>query len=245
MVHDLFLAIVQAATEFLPVSSSGHLALISNLVSKPDIFFFTVLHLASLAAVLVFTRKEIAWLARFDARARRIWGCLAIATVPAVLAGFFFNGVIKQAFFSYRLLGAAFIFTAVVLFSTKFTKQRTHLGYGRALVIGLCQALALFPGVSRSGMTISAALLLGIEREEAAKFSFLLFIPLSAGAFLLESGDGFYFNASLAVAFIVCFLFSLLFLHLLFSLVRKGAFWVFSLYCLCVGIVSFLLGGGT
>jgi undecaprenyl-diphosphatase len=241
MFIELLLAIIQAATEFLPVSSSGHLALFSNLISEPNIFFFTVLHLASLFAVLIFTRKEIKQLFMFKRQDKKMWLYLIIATIPAVLVGLLFKQVIEQAFSSYFFLGGAFIFTGFVLLLTKIKWIKGKLNAKNSLFIGLFQMLALFPGVSRSGMTVSSGLFSGIDREKAVKFSFLLFVPLALGAVVLEFGQA-YFNFSLLFAFILCFVLSLVFLNLLMKIVKKGYFWIFAFYCWFIGIVSLLIG---
>jgi len=241
MLKAILLAVIQAATEFLPVSSSGHLALVSNLVSEPDLFFFTALHLASLIAVIIFTRREIADLLSFKPEHRQMWLYLIVATVPAAAFGLLFKKGIEGTFSSFLLIGIAFIFTGVILFLTKFAKKRSKLNAKNALIIGLFQTLALFPGVSRSGMTISSALFSGIEREKAVKFSFLLFIPLSLGAFILEAGESFYFDMPLLASFLVCLIASLAFLNLLFFVVKKGRFWMFSIYCIVIGVVALLL----
>jgi len=240
MVSKIFLAIVQAATEFLPVSSSGHLALFSNIISEPDLYFISVLHAASLIAVIIFTRKELWSLISFKKPYRRMWLYLILATIPALLSGFLFRDVIERMFSSVTFLGIAFIFTGFILFITKFTRTRNALNSTNSLVIGLFQALALFPGVSRSGMTISSALFLGIEREKAAKFSFLLFIPLSLGALVLSAKDKLYIDAALIISFVTCAIFSLIFLNLLYIIVKKGKFWMFSFYCFAAGIASLL-----
>lgn len=241
MLNDIFLAILQAATEFLPISSSGHLALASNLISKPNLFFFTVLHLSSLFAVIIFMRKEITGLVSFKKEYRKMWAYLIIATIPVALFGFFLRDTIERSFSSFLYIGVAYIFTAIVLFLTKFTKERSRLDIKNAFIIGLFQAIGLFPGVSRSGITISAGLFLGIDREKSAKFSFLLFIPLSLGAFILESADNFYFNASLVVSFLTCLILSIAFLSLLLFIVKKEKFWLFSIYCFAIGLVSLVI----
>ncbi|MBN1354492.1 MAG: undecaprenyl-diphosphate phosphatase [Candidatus Omnitrophica bacterium] len=241
MTEAIILAIIQAATEFLPISSSGHLALVSSLISQPSLFLFTALHLASLVAVIIFTRNEIAQLVRFDKKYRKMWLYLVISTIPAGLCGVLFSDLVEKAFSSNLFIGAAFIFTGFILFLTKFTSVHSGLNGRNALIIGLFQVLGIFPGVSRSGMTISSALFLGIDREKAAKFSFLLFMPVSLGAFLLELGHGFYFNAALLVSFLVCLILSLLFLKLLLAIVKKGQLWFFSFYCVAVGIVCLFL----
>ncbi|MDO8622822.1 MAG: undecaprenyl-diphosphate phosphatase, partial [archaeon] len=212
MINEILFAVIQSITEFLPVSSSGHLALVSNLISQPNLFFFTALHIASLFAILIFTRKEIYSLISFKKEYKKLWIYLIIATIPAALFGFFFNDLIESSFSSYLFLGIAFIFTGIVLFFTRFSKVYSNLNIKNSILIGLFQVVALFPGISRSGMTISAGLFSGIDKEKAAKFSFLLFIPLSIGAFILELGD-FYFDIALLVSFVLCTILSLFFLN--------------------------------
>ncbi len=240
MLTEIFLAILQAVTEFLPISSSGHLALFSNLISKPNIYFFTVLHLASLFAVLIFTRKEIVDILSFKKEDRKFLGFLILATIPAGLAGYFLRGYIERSLSSYLFLGIAFIFTGGILILTKFAKGKRGLDSQSAFFVGLMQVLALFPGVSRSGMTISASLFSGIEKEKAAKFSFLLFIPLVFGAMILETGK-FYFSWSLVASFFVCLVLSVLFLDILLKVIKKGYFWIFGFYCFAIGIFSLVL----
>lgn len=245
MLNEIILSIIQAATEFLPVSSSGHLALYSNLFSTPNLFFITFLHLASLFAVIFFTRKELYDLFTFKKETRKLWLYWIIATIPAALIGFLFKDLIESALSSLLFLGIAFLFTGTMLLSTKFTKVKSKLNVKNSIIIGLFQALALFPGVSRSGMTISAGLFSGIEKEKAARFSFLLFIPLALGAFALEIKD--YISGSLEInipiitliiSFIICFFLSIAFLNLLTVIIKKDKFWMFSIYCYIIGILT-------
>jgi undecaprenyl-diphosphatase len=245
MIIEIFLALLQAATEFLPISSSGHLALFSNAVSRPNIFFFIVLHLASLIAVIIFTRKEIAHLFTFNEKARKLWLQIIVATLPAAIIGFLFHDTIESTFFSYFFLAIAFIFTGIILLLTRIPKSRgRYLTIKSALIIGLFQALALFPGVSRSGMTISSAIFLGIQKEKSAKFSFLLFIPLSLAAFILETIT--YHPTTLPsypaiiIPFIVCLFASLFFLNFLMRIIKANKFWAFSLYCFAAAILSII-----
>lgn len=240
MINEIILAIIQAVTEFLPISSSGHLALVSNLISKPDLFFFTALHIASLFAVLIFTRKEIYNLITFNKKYIMIWGYLIIATIPAALVGYFFKSTIESAFSSLLFLSGAFIFTGFVLYLTRYTKVSSSLSSKNSLLIGLFQTLALFPGLSRSGMTISAGMFSGINREKAAKFSFLLFIPLAIGAFISEAGE-FFISSSLIVSFVITLILSLVFLNILIYVIKKRRFWMFSYYCFVIGIFSLIL----
>jgi len=240
MLSEIILALIQAATEFLPVSSSGHLAIFSNLFSEPDLFFFTVLHLASLIAVIIFTRHEIADLITFKKEIRSTWLYLIIATIPAAAVGYFFNGFIESTFSSYLFLAIAFAFTGIILILTRYTSTHARLTSTNAGVIGLFQALALFPGISRSGMTISAARFMGIHRERAAKFSFLLLIPLVCGAIILESGAA-YISIELIVSFVVALFASLLFLNILMKIINAEKFWLFGLYCFAMALVSLVL----
>lgn len=236
MQSEIFLAVVQAATEFLPISSSGHLALLGNLLGEPDLFLITVLHIASLLAVLVFLRKEIFELLDVK-KTYRVWVYLIVATIPAVLFGYFFKSFIEASLGSYLFIGIFYFFTGSVLLMTYRGFPRNEMSWRSALVIGLFQVAALFPGVSRSGMTISSALFLGIEREKAMWFSFLLFIPLAIGAMVLETGSA-YFSVSLLIGFIVCFFLSLFFINFLYYVIKKDYFWVFGIYCFVLGLFS-------
>jgi undecaprenyl-diphosphatase len=238
MWESIILAIIQAATEFLPISSSGHLAIFSNVFSKPDLFLFTILHFASLIAVIVFTRKEIFKLITFEKRYRKMWAYLIIATIPAAFFGFFLKNQIGKSFSSYLVLSLAFLFTSIILFSTKFQKEGKELNWKNSLGIGFFQILALLPGISRSGITISSARLFKVGKEEAVKFSFLLFIPLILGATILEIGN-IYFSWTLVLAFFLCMALSLIFLNLLLRIVKANKFWIFGYYCL---FVSFICG---
>lgn len=240
MIEEIFLGILQGVTEFLPVSSSGHLAIVTNIISEPNLFLFTALHISTLLAVLIFTRKEIYKLMKFDNSSKKLFSYLIIATIPGALFGYFFNEAIEKVFSSVIFLSGAFFFTGFVLLMTRFPKEFSKLDMKNAFIIGIFQILALFPGVSRSGMTISSGMILGIRREEAAKFSFLLLIPLAIGAFILEFKNA-YFTIDLLIACLVCLITSLIFLSLLMKIIRKGNFWVFSLYCFGMGLLSLIL----
>jgi undecaprenyl-diphosphatase len=239
MIIEILLALVQAATEFLPISSSGHLALLSNIISEPDLSFFVMLHLASLVAVVIFTRKEIVSLFRFDKEAINMWKLLIIATIPAASLGYFLSDLIENVFTSYLFLSIAFTFTGAVLISTKNCKGNSLLNKRKSIFVGILQALALFPGVSRSGMTISAGLLSGVDRKRMAKFSFLLFIPLSLGAFILQF-DKVQIDLITVISFFLCLFASILFLNILLKILEKGKFWIFSVYCFAAAVISFI-----
>ncbi len=247
MLKEIILAAVQALTEFLPVSSDGHLAIVSNIIGSVDLFFITFLHLASLLAVIIFTRKEIFDILKFNKDSWRIIKYIVIGITPAIIFGFFFNDIIEQTLSSFLLISIFFLFNGIVVLSTKFTKAfGKELNNKNTFAIGLMQALALLPGISRSGMTISTGLFFGIDRKKAFKFSFLMFVPLSIGAFVLELIK--YPNSinnlpvlTLVFSFIVCFILSLLSLNLLNYIINSDKFWVFGIYCFLIAVFSFLL----
>jgi len=240
MWNEIILAIIQGATEFLPISSSGHLVLYSVLFSEQDLFLFTALHFASLLAVLIFLRKEIASLLSFRGEYKPMWVYLLVATIPAALVGYFISNFAEEVFSNLLFVGIGFLFTGAFLFLTKFSFPRSSLNLKNSLMIGLVQVLALFPGISRSGVTISTGIFTGLERKRAIKFSFLLFIPLALGAFIKESVR-FVFSWSLMVALLVCFVLSYVFLMLVYKIVEKNYFWMFSIYCFIIGLASLLI----
>lgn len=245
MITEIVFAIIQAITEFLPISSSGHLALISNFFSAPNLLFFIFLHIASLIAVLIFLRKELISLVLHPKKNKKLWFYWIIATIPAALFGYLFSNLIEQVFSSVLFLGLSFIFTGVILHLTKYVHRYSSLNLKNSFFIGLAQIFALFPGVSRSGMTISSGLFLGMNREKATRFSFLLFVPLSLGAFILELAKiqdlGVVFNTSWIFSFIICLFFSLVSLNCLSWIIKKEKFWIFSFYCWIIGVICLII----
>ena len=195
----IILGIVQGLTEFLPVSSSGHLVLLQRIfgISEPTLFFNIMVHVGTLAAVVTVLWRDI-W-AILQKLFQPLTAYLILATIPAVVFALLFKDAIEGAFESGEFLGFAFLVTTVLLTSSELISRRARAGSGLkkagqmrwldALVIGLFQAAALVPGVSRSGATISGALFRGIDRDFAARFSFLMSIPVILGALVLEIWD--------------------------------------------------------
>lgn len=188
------LGAVQGLTEFLPVSSSGHLVLFQKLfgLSENVLTFDIAVHLATLIAIVVVYYQEVRYILSHPF-SKWVW-LLVVGTIPALVFGFFFKEWIESLFESGRTLGIEFILTGLVLLSVELfaknqrkTLERTTTG--DALVIGTAQAVAILPAVSRSGLTISGALFRGLDREFAAKFSFLLSIPAIVGAVVLDLPD--------------------------------------------------------
>lgn len=244
--EGIFLGVLQGLTEFFPVSSSGHLALAQSLLpnfTQPGVLFDVLLHLATLLAVVVYFRKDI--LSLFSSNWKWLI-YLVVGTIPAGLVGVLFKDIIEGMFTNIKLIGGALIFTGIILFiSDRFKKTDKKLNWGRSLIIGIGQALAITPGISRSGATMCTGIFCGVERGTAFKFSFLLSIPAILGAVVLESGHlvtigraeiGPYLSGML-----FAFLFGYLALVFLSKIVLKKKFTYFAVYCWILGIVSLLL----
>lgn len=207
LIQAVVMGLVQGLTEFLPVSSSGHLIVVPALLGWDDPFlgslsFSVMLHLATLLALLLFFRADWlrivpAWFASIRDRSiggdpdRRLAWLLALATIPAAIFGLVLNDLIETSFREPRLVAVTLVVGAAILWLAERVGRRTDglasLSVGGAIGIGLAQALALVPGISRSGISISAGLFAGLEREAAARFAFLMATPITAGAGLFEA----------------------------------------------------------
>lgn len=191
VIQAIILGIVQGIAEFLPISSSGHLVLMHRVfgLQYENLTFDIVVHLGTLLAIMWVFWPDIWMLIKKPCQ--KMTALLLIASIPVVVAGFFFRNVIENYFRGGIWLGFAFIITGVLLIVadkfTKTTKEEKDITYVDALIIGCMQALALPPGISRSGTTITGGLVRGINRKAAAKFSFLLALIAIAGAGVLES----------------------------------------------------------
>lgn len=189
ILESIVLGIVQGLTEFLPVSSSGHLVLLQNAfgISEPQLFFDTMVHLGTLFAVVAVMWKSIIELFK-KPFSKMLY--LIIATIPAVIVGVVFKKFFEGAF-SGIYLGFGFLFTACVLsiseILSKKSRAQRDIKAGSALAMGVMQAIAIFPGASRAGSTIAGGLAFGIDRKKAASFSFLMSIPVILGSVLLQS----------------------------------------------------------
>jgi undecaprenyl-diphosphatase len=207
LVQAIVLGIVQGLTEFLPISSSGHLIIVPALLGWHDPFidslaFAVMLHVATLAALLVYFARDWARLIpaglaalrdrsfRGDPDRRLAW-LLAATTVPAVIVGVALNDLVETAFREPRLVAMTLVAGAIVLWLADRVGRKSRsieqLGFGTAFGIGAAQALALIPGVSRSGISIAAGLFVGLDREAAARFAFLMATPITAGAGIWEA----------------------------------------------------------
>ena len=248
----LILGIIQGLTEFLPVSSSGHLELGKVLLgddSLPEesLLFTVVVHAATALSTIVIFRNDILeilkGLFQFKWNKETQFSVkIIISMMPAAIVGVLFNDQI-EALFSRQILlvGAMLILTGLLLFlADKAKRTDKKVGFANALIIGISQAVAILPGISRSGATISTSVLLGIDREKAARFSFLMVVPLILGKMAKDLMDG---NISsettelmpLAVGFSAAFVAGLFACTWMISLVKKSQLRYFSYYCFVVG----------
>lgn len=237
------LGLVQGLTEWLPVSSSGHLQLTRALVgATPSTWYDLLLHVGTLFVVLWAYRRRIPVLVRaaFDRDApehRFAWG-LVVGSVPIAVVGFAFQDLIEVAFTSLWAVGAALVFTGAFLASTRGLEGRCDVTPPRAWTIGLWQALALLPGISRSGAAIAGGLHAGLDRETAADFAFLLAVPALVGATLfkaLDLGDEAVVTAPMVLGIAVSLVVGYATLQWLRGVVARRGVHAFAPYCVAVG----------
>ncbi len=257
--HSIVLGVVQGITEILPISSDGHLTVLQHILKVPNEVRLTLtatLHLGTALAILLFFRSRVKELVigvfasdyELQRRSRFLILLLIIATIPGVLAGIFLEKWVEKFFASDSLItvGIFFLINGLLLFSTYLFKRRKgsrEIGWQDALLIGVAQILAILPAISRSGVTISAGLLLGLDRKDAFDFSFLLAIPITLGAAIFEmSKIDFSVLPVLPVLLGVALAggFGFMMLSLLRGLVLRQCFYIFSLYCWAIGILVLL-----
>ncbi len=257
----LILGLLQGITEFLPISSSGHLILAEKILGL-DVSelksFDVALHIGSLLAILVYFWNDIfkmisaffKWITgkvSFNDPHLKLIFLIIIGTIPAVIIGFIFGNTIDQIFRDYRIVainlgivGLIFILAEIIYRKRKISKEITWF---KAIIIGFCQAIALIPGISRSGATITGGLFSGIDRASVAKFSFLLGIPAILGAGILtftEVSKAEVFNVgfvSLSVGFLGAFISGLVSVHFLMRFLKKHSLNIFAIYRIILSLV--------
>jgi undecaprenyl-diphosphatase len=252
----LLLGIVQGLTEFLPVSSSGHLALFTAMLGgdslpKENLLFTMLVHGATALATIIVFRKDILKIfqgvfKKEDTGSRHFVGHILVSMIPAVGIGLFLEEEITALFGSnLALVGAMLFITALLLFFTDRTKAKNQtITYNIAFLIGVAQAIAILPGISRSGATIATALLIGTSRPEAARFSFLMVIPLIFGSMaktLLENGLEVFGTVnllSLVVGFTAALISGVVACTWMIALVKRSKLRYFAIYCLIIGLTA-------
>ncbi|WP_438962662.1 undecaprenyl-diphosphate phosphatase [Nonlabens sp.] len=254
----LILGVIQGLTEFLPVSSSGHLELGKvilgdNSVPEESLLFTVVLHFATALSTIIVFRKDILsilkGLVSRDREDLNFAGRIILSMIPAVIVGLFFEDQLEALFNgNIILVGFMLIVTGLLLFlAGKAKSTGKGISWKDAFLIGISQAIAMLPGISRSGATISTSVLLGNDRTKAARFSFLMVVPLIFGKIAkdLLSGDiSMESSASipLLVGFIAAFITGLIACTWMISLVRKAKLHYFSYYCFAVGLIAITAG---
>lgn len=262
----LVLGVVQGLTEFLPVSSSGHLVLFQNLfgMKEPMLAFDIAVHGGTLLAILIFFHKDIRditsdlWrsvqklvskkpaVAGLQPSHRGLWACILITLIPTGIMAICFRQLLETAFSKLAFVAIAwFVMGILLILSERFQKGQKDLSvihYGDAFWIGMAQGIALLPGISRSGSTILAGMLLGIKKEDAAKFSFLISIPAVAGAIVMDLKEGIhYFSTNMAIVltgFVASAITGYLVIRWLMELIRQGRFFLFGYYCIAVSLFA-------
>ena len=266
LLESVLLGLVQGLTEFLPVSSSGHLVLAEEILKinpEENIRFVVVVHLATLLAVIAFFRVEVVKImkgiffgrvrirkgrVRFPDEYTRLAWLLVLATIPAVIIGLIWADKITELFYSSVSVGIFLIITGGLLMLVRFVHPpRGNLNWWKSLIIGIFQSLAMLPGISRSGSTISAGIYCGVNKEKAAEFSFLLSIPVILGAGVMEarkaviSGISFSELAILGAGALTAAVSGYLAIRFLLRVIRRGKLHYFAYYCWLIGLLVIFL----
>ncbi len=268
--NAIILGIIQGLTEFLPVSSSGHLAILHEVLgfeTESNIFFDVILHLGTLIAVVFFYRNKIADIIRgglfgikslfkgkgikesfFTSADSKLFSLIIIGSVPTAVIGLTFKDFFEGLADNLLYVGLALLTTAVllILFELKKNSEKKidNMNAVDSVIIGIVQGIAIIPGISRSGSTIASGKLLGIEKETAANFSFLLSLPAITGAFLLQFKDaieeGFVYQNYILIGFAAALLSGYFSLKLLIWMIKKSNMYYFAVYCGIIAIFAMM-----
>lgn len=270
LLKAIILAIVQGITEFLPISSSGHLAILQILfnIKEGNVFFSQVLHFGTLLSILLVYHKQVInmiveffkMLGSLIKRKKielnhyqKLALYIILATIPTVIIALFIEKYLDQLYMSSLIIGLCFIITAFMIYFIdinihgKNTVRITDAGMPKVLAIGAVQGVAALPGISRSGSTIFISHILGINKKDAVDFSFLLAIPAMLGGFILglkdifKEGSAVSFDINAIVGLIVSFITGVLAIRLIKVLIKKKKFHVFSYYLVILGIICIVL----
>jgi len=252
-IEALILGIIQGLTEFIPVSSSGHLELGKALLGvqfEEELSFSVFVHFATVLSTIIVFRKEILELIlgvlrfKYDDNLKFVLK-IGLSMIPVMVVGLFLKDFV-EGFFSGRIVfvGLMLFVTAALLTFTYFVKQNNkNISYLFAFIIGLAQAIAVLPGISRAGATIATGLMLGVKRDEVAKFSFLMVLIPIIGASLLDFKDANMFSGSMPVTpiivgFMAAFLSGLFACTWMLKMIKKGKLIYFAIYCVVVGLIA-------
>jgi len=269
ILKSLILGIVQGLTEFLPVSSSGHIELGKAILDlqfdeEENLLFTVVVHLATVLSTIVVFRKDIAEILKGIFQFKwneetQFTAKIVLSMVPVAIVGVFFKDQVESLFNgNIAFVGAMLLITAFLLFLTNFVGKRTEIGTGKkvsftdAILIGLAQAMAVLPGISRSGSTIATGLLLGVDKSKIARFSFLMVLAPIIGIAILDLKDYFEQMSAgqgggsdmtlLAVGFLGAFLAGWAACTWMINIVKRGKLIYFAIYCAIIGVIAIAVG---
>ena len=260
LLEALILGVIQGITEFLPVSSSGHLqigAAILGIESTNNLLFTVIVHGATVLSTLIVFWKEIISILKgvlkFELNQEtKLVFYIIISMIPVGIIGIFFESKL-EAFFDGRVIfvAAMLMITGFILLATNFLKAKNasgNLSFTKASIIGIAQAIAVLPGISRSGTTIATALILGVDKEKATRFSFLMVIPPILSATLLKVKEVIeqpslhtqISNAALAVGFVAALVFGIFACKWMINIVKKGSLVYFAYYCFAISAITLI-----
>ena len=250
LIEALFLAVVQGLTEWMPVSSSGHLVITQTVLGlNPPLIFDVMLHVGTLIVVLTVFRKDIADIIKavikrdFETEEGKLALFIVVGSVPIAIIGFVFYDFFKSLFSNLLAVGVAIIITVSVIFFSEKRMGNRKMGILDSLLIGLAQAVTIIPGISRSGITVATGLLRKIDKTKAFRYSFLLSVPAVIGATVMESRDLVLGNMDMAPVFLgatISMIVGYVSLKLLQKIVMNEKFHLFAYYCWTVGIAMIL-----
>lgn len=257
MFEHILLGIIQGLTEFLPVSSSAHLVIVQSLFKKfsqPGLLYDVMLHFGTFCAVILYFRKRIGKILQsffgiftpkyritYYENSRFLWGII-LASIPTAAIGLYLESYAETFFLITSISGYGLIFTSVLLYLSDRFKQKGEITGLKSFLSGIVQGIAVIPGISRSGSTITALIFMGVKREEAAEFSFLMSLPAIFGATLLQMRHLEVLDKNMILTYlfgtVTAFIFGLFAIHIMLMFVKKASLKIFALYCLILGIVT-------
>ncbi len=250
ILEAVILGIIQGITEWLPISSSGHLAIYQNLFGKEvSVAFDIFLHFGSLLVILFYFRNDLIkicksmLLGKFNSQESRLVFYVFVASIPAGIIGFLFLDFFESLFGNLLFIGIAMIVNSAILFSTRFVSPKGKVDAKKSFFVGVGQMLSIVPGISRSGSAISFALLSNINKEDAFKLSFIMAIPALFVANSIHADELFKINENWDVLFVgltTSTIIGFLSINLLFSFIRKNKLHIFSCYSFVVGLLLVL-----
>lgn len=265
----ILMGIVQGIAEFLPISSSGHLIIFEKLlnIEQPSLFIAQMLHFGTFLSVFIFYFNDIKELIveffkmiihlikreKFEInKTQKLAFLILVASIPTAIIALCFEDAFQTYYENLKSISVMFLITAVLLFITdrysNNKKKLANLSYLSAFSIGMVQGVAIMPGISRSGSTIFAGTILDLDKNEAARFSFLISLPATFGAFLfgikdvIASGEAISFNFSIIVGIITSMVVGIISIKFLLNLLNKNKMSMFSIYLVIISIITFLIG---